>query len=186
MKKFLILKIAFVLLVGTCHAQLGKVSQLATAIARSEGFYVKGSVPNRYHNPGDITTSKSHVYPGQVGVSKRGYAIFKNDAWGWAALEKQIQRVIDGTSTKYTQEMTFARIARIYAQDPRWGKRVCRILKIDTQMTFAEYFNLPPRVKYVENQHALDFLQQNDRWGDYDVSQLWGMSPLRAYLSPVL
>lgn len=150
MKRLLILKIVFMLLVGTCSAQLDKVTKMATAIARTEGFFVKGTIPNRYHNPGDIRSRLKHAYPGQVGLNKHGYVIFKNDAWGWAALEKQIERVIDGSSTKYTSDMTFAQIARVYAADPHWKTTFCKIMRVDPQMSFAEYFNLPPRVTDVE------------------------------------
>lgn len=146
MKRLLILKMMSLLLVGTAHAQVDKVAKFANAIARTEGFYIKGTVPNRLHNPGDITARRRDAYPGQVGLY-RGYVVFKRDSYGWAALRDQIQRVIDGTSTKYTQEMTFARIAKVYAQDSRWGKTVCKLLKIEPSTTFEEYFELAPRVK---------------------------------------
>ena len=148
MKKFLLMKLVSLMLVGTAWAQLGRVSQLATAVARTEGFYVKGTTPNRLHNPGDIRARATHAYAGQVGLSKRGYVIFKNDAWGWAALEKQIEKMIDGTSLVYTPDMTFSRIAKRYASDPRWVQNVCKILKISPRTTFAEFFDLAPRVTY--------------------------------------
>lgn len=150
MKRLLMLKLVALLLVGTAHAQMDKVAKFATAIARTEGFFVKGTIPNRYHNPGDIRAEKLHVYPGQVGLSKRGYVIFKNDAWGWAALERQIQKVIDGTSTKYTQDMTMLQIAKVYAASPQWPKTLCKILRISPRLTFQEYFDLAPRVNVTE------------------------------------
>lgn len=124
------------------------VHTFARAIARTEGFYIKGTIPNRLHNPGDIMTRLKRAYPGQVGTY-HGYAVFKNDAYGWAALEAQIQRVIDGTSTKYTQDMTMVQVAKVYAANWRyWGRTVCKILKISPSLTFQEYFNLPPRVHF--------------------------------------
>lgn len=146
MKKLLILKLVSMLLVGTASAQLDKVAKLATAIARTEGFYVKGTVPNRCHNPGDIRAKSAHAYPGQAGLNRRGYVIFRNDAWGWAALEKQIEKVIDGTSTVYSREMTFKKFAKSYAADPHWVRVVCDILQITPATTFDEYFELAPRV----------------------------------------
>jgi hypothetical protein len=147
--RFVILKLVSLMLVGTAGAS--PVHDFAKAIARTEGFYVRGTVPNRFHNPGDIRSfAKGVRYPGQIGTSPHGYVIFKSDHWGWMALENQIQKVIDGTSTKYTQEMSFAQIAKVYAQDKRWGVTVCKILRITPTMTFEEYFSLPPRMRFVE------------------------------------
>jgi hypothetical protein len=160
MKRLLILKLVSLLLVGTAHAQMGKVATFATAIARTEGFFVKGTIPNRYHNPGDIRATKRNIYPGQVGLSKRGYVIFKSDAWGWAALEKQIQKVIDGSSTRYTQEMTMLEIARVYAANPQWPKTLCKILRISPRLTFEEYFGLAPRVKFTQGRFDEMLLQR--------------------------
>jgi hypothetical protein len=128
------------------HSQENKVSQMATAIARTEGFYTTGTIPNRYHNPGDLRASIKNAYPGQTGLAKHGYVVFKSDAWGWAALEKQIQMIIDGDSQHFDQSMTFAQIARIYAASPEWPKTLCKILKISPALTIQEYFGLAPRL----------------------------------------
>ncbi len=152
MKKFLIAKLVSLMLIGTAWA--GTVHDFAKAIARTEGFYLKGTIPNRLHNPGDIRTTLAHAYPGQTRVYK-GYAVFRNDAAGWAALENQIQRVIDGTSTKYTADMTMLQIAKVYAENYRyWGKTVCKILRVDPRLTFQEYFGLAPRVRMTWNSNA--------------------------------
>ena len=127
-----------------------KVHTLAAAVARTEGFGVNRALPTRLHNPGDIRSRLTHAYAGQVGLY-HGYVVFKTDYWGWAALERQIQRVIDGTSTKYDQSMTFAAIAKIYAASPQWSKNLCYLLKITPQTTFEEYFSLAPRVRMVFN-----------------------------------
>lgn len=154
MRKFLMAKLVSILLIGTAWAQYPNVHTLADAIARTEGFYSKGTIPNRYHNPGDIRSRLPHAYPGQVGLNRSGYVIFRSDRYGWAALHAQIQRVIDGTSTQYDQSMTFAEIAKVYATDPRWKKSVCKILKITPALTFQEYFNLAPRVRMTWNSSA--------------------------------
>jgi hypothetical protein len=159
MRKFLLLKLVSLMLIGTCHG-LTKIDALAHAIARTEGFYIKGTIPNRLHNPGDITSSLPHAYEGQT-RTYRGYAVFKSDTYGWAALKGQIAKVIDGSSTKYTSDMTFAQIAKVYAQDPRWGRTVCKILQISPSLTFAEYFDMPPRVWITENYAQLPLL-----WGN--------------------
>lgn len=145
MKKFILMKLVSLLLVGTAHAQVDKLQDFAHAIARTEGFYAKGSLPNRLHNPGDIRSRLRHAYPGQVGLY-HGYVIFKNDQSGWFALYTQIQKVIHGTSRFYTQGMTMAQIAKVYATSPQWPRTLCKILKITPATTFEEYFMLPPRM----------------------------------------
>jgi hypothetical protein len=133
---------------GTTQAQ--QVHTFAVAVAKTEGFYIRGTIPNRLHNPGDICTSLPHAYPGQRGLYRR-YAVFKSDQWGWAALEAQIQKVIDGSSTKYTADMTIAQVARVYAENWRyWGTTVARLLHVTPETTVAEFFGLPPRVRAYE------------------------------------
>lgn len=147
MRKFLMAKLVSILLIGTAWANVGQVSTLAQAIARTEGFYVKGTLPNRLHNPGDIRSTRRDAYPGQVGLNKNHYVVFRSDRWGWAALEAQIQKVVDGTSSIYTQEMTFAQIAKRYASSPQWPKTLCKIIGVTPATTFQEYFGIAPRVR---------------------------------------
>jgi hypothetical protein len=137
-------KVVSLMLVGTAWAQVGKIDALAVAIARTEGFYVARTIPHRLHNPGDIRSTSLHAYAGQRGLY-HGYVVFKTDRDGWTALRAQLQRIVDGTSKRYTIEMPFSAVARTYAQDPRWGRTVCRILGITPQTTVAEYFDLAPR-----------------------------------------
>jgi hypothetical protein len=160
-----------------------KVETLAIAIARTEGWGVVGSIPNRYRNPGDLRSMNRHAYPGQIGLNKKGYVIFKTNAWGWAALEKQIQLVIDGKSTRYTQEMTFAQIAKVYAESPQWPKTLCKILQISPRTTFAEYMGLAPRVKFAVSEPP-DFIWEG-QWNYSATSSqasLLKASPLRTSL----
>ena len=70
------------------HRGLGDVTfvgSLGEAIARFEGFFQPGSVAARNHNPGNLRAGT-----GQVGTDARGYAIFADDAAGFAALDHQI------------------------------------------------------------------------------------------------
>jgi len=109
--------------------------KLAEAIARAEGFYVKGSIPNRLCNPGDIRSHSSHAYPGQIGL-RHGYVVFKNNRAGWAALEHQITKMVEGRSRLYDVNMTLAQFGKKYAESPMWVKNVSSILavKLETRM----------------------------------------------------
>lgn len=174
LKRFLIAKLLGLLLVGTCWAQTEldkKVTRLAHAIAATEGFNVKGSLPNRLHNPGDIRSRLKHAYEGQRGLY-HGYVVFRGDQFGWQALYAQIRKVLDDDSAFYNREMTFAQIAKVYATSPNWPKTLCKILKIDPRLTFDEYFAMAPRVNVTENRHdTLLWLFK----GRNDMPVLWSM-----------
>lgn len=173
MKKFILaLIIILVMLVPAYAKSASKVDQLAHAIAKAEGFYTKGTVPNRFNNPGDITSSSRHAYPGQVGLSPHHhYVIFKNASYGWAALRGQIQRIIDGKSKVYKQNMTFAQITHIYVGaagpwEKNWERNICSALGVTPRTTFQEFFELAPKVKYEINYGVLRTLasaQSGDR-----------------------
>lgn len=60
--------------------------KLQEAIARQEGFWVAGSVASRNHNPGNIMSSHFAAQYGATSTGVGGYAIFPDDASGWAAL----------------------------------------------------------------------------------------------------
>jgi hypothetical protein len=146
MKKFLIAKLVSLMLLGTASAQWSpKVVHFGQAIARTEGFYRIGTLPNRLHNPGDIRTTRI-AYDGQTGVY-HGYAVFRNDRAGFQALYQLLQRVIDGNSEHYNQAMTMLQFAKRYAESPQWPKTLCKILKIAPTETFEGYFELAPRIR---------------------------------------
>ncbi len=63
------------------------MSKLAHLIAQEEGFYVPGSVPNRYDNPGDLRHSPHADHPGDPD----GIGVIDSVADGWADLERQLQ-----------------------------------------------------------------------------------------------
>jgi len=130
-----------------------KVEAFAHAIARTEGYYVKGTIPNRLSNPGDLTVMiHGEKYPGQVGTYKRGgliYVKFRNSAAGYAALYHQIDKMLIGESKFYKQEMTLLQVGKLYAVNSRlWAKNLSRNLGVSPNTTLEEYFELPPRVKF--------------------------------------
>lgn len=119
-----------------------KVDVFAHAVAKAEGFGVKGTIPTRYHNPGDIRTSRAGVrYPGQVGVNKHGYVIFKSDEAGFAALRNNLLRMASGQSKYYGTDMTITKVAKVYATGWRlWSKNVCKNLDVPPSTTLKVYF----------------------------------------------
>ena len=121
------------------------IDTFATAIAKAEGFGQRGTIPTRYHNPGDIKSVYGEKFFGQVRVGKGGHIVFRNDAAGWLALRAQIERMICGQSHFYTPEMSLQQIAKRYAGNYRvWARNVSRNLGCPPSITLAELFDIPP------------------------------------------
>jgi hypothetical protein len=140
-RNYFLSKIVGMLFVGTLHAAVPspRVVQFAHAIAQAEGYTVPHSIPQRCNNPGDL---KGTAFPGQVGICKGGHARFKNAADGWAALYNQVQKIADGTSTKYTPRATFRQVARTYAQNYRpWLKIVTKTLQVDENDEVGQFLS---------------------------------------------
>jgi hypothetical protein len=118
-----------------------KVHSLAVAVAKAEGFGVKGAVPTRYHNPGDIRSRSLHAYKGQIGLNRCGYVIFKNDKAGFAALEANLLLMASGQSKFYGPTMTITKVAKLYATGWRlWAKNVAKNLGVPPTTTLRSYF----------------------------------------------
>ncbi len=165
-RNYFLSKIVGMLFVGTLHAAVApspRVVQFAHAIAQAEGFYVKGSIPNRCHNAGDLKGTK---FPNQIGVCRGGHARFRTDADGWTALYRQIEKIQDGTSTKYTNRATFRQVAKTYAQNYRpWLKIVTDLLDAEPQDSVTDWAN-KNRETYLAEDFDLNF--DLERW-DYET-----------------
>ena len=116
------------------------ILKLSRAIAKEEGFYVSNSVPQRAHNPGDLTDD------GDVGfgtVETKGphgakITIYPDDAKGWDALYKKVRRMLSGASHTYTLDLTVMEVALKWAGDPVWARNVAAAIGVDTRATLAE------------------------------------------------
>jgi hypothetical protein len=127
------------------HAQgpdTSKVNNLATAISHAEGFGIRGTIPSRYHNPGDLRAHPdSAPFSGQVGIGKAGHIVFKDDEAGKAALKDCIRKMVDGRSSYFHANMTLAEVARIYAENWRpWVRIVSTELGVPSTTTLRAYF----------------------------------------------
>jgi len=165
-------KLVSLLLVGTLHAAAQpspKVVQFAHAIAQAEGYYVPHSIPNRCSNPGDVKAIHGWQYPGQIGVCRGNHARFRTASVGWAALYHQIEKIQDGTSTKYTNRATFRQVAKTYAQNYRpWLKIVTKTLQVDDDDDVKAFLSDRDklRVTYLAEDFDLNF--DLERW-DYET-----------------
>ena len=106
-----------------------KVRAFADAIARAEGFYVAGSVPQRARNPGDLKI------PNWTGpVLGEGISVFESVDQGWNALYRQLQFIIDGRSRVYNLDFTIRDMGRKYTatltEQDAWANNVARVLNV--------------------------------------------------------
>lgn len=117
-----------------------KLDNVARAIAHAEGFGVKRAVPTRYHNPGDMKALRTQHYPGQVGLSRNHYVIFKNDAAGFAALKGLLTKIAQGRAKRYGTNPTILQMSKTYASGWRiWSKNVCKHLNTDPSTRLRDY-----------------------------------------------
>lgn len=96
-----------------------KLERLTYAIAEQEGWHtpiddptIQGSKSYRYHNPGNLRKS-----PFQIGI-ENGFAVFRSDEDGFAALRWDIrQKALGNTTTGLTANSTLADLINIYAKE---------------------------------------------------------------------
>lgn len=107
---------------------------IAQAIARQEGFYVAGSIPQRACNPGDLALGDQGY-----GLLGEGITVFPSVQVGWNALLREVNLMLTGKSHAYTLDMTLAEVGLKYSGgDPNWGKNVAEILGVSETITLAQ------------------------------------------------
>lgn len=106
------------------------IKRFAQAIARAEGFYVAGSIPQKAHNPGDI---KMINWTGPT--LGEGISVFQSDDAGWSALYRQLWIIVTGQSSNYYLDMTIDQMAAKWTatQQSSWAKNVAGFLAVDTK-----------------------------------------------------
>lgn len=104
------------------------IRQFAAAIARQEGFYVSGSIPQRANNPGDLKIPNMPTLPG-TSITQ-----FPSADAGWNALYRQLHLILTGRSSFYNLDMTIADMGRVWTvteQGP-WSTNVASFLGVST------------------------------------------------------
>jgi hypothetical protein len=168
-KPFVLAKVTSLMMIGTLYGQAPKVVEFAHAIAQAEGFYVKGSIPNRCFNPGDL---KGRAFPGEIGLCKGGHARFRNNAAGWAALYHQVEKM-GGSSTQYTAGMTFGQVAKRYAENYRpWLKIVTKRLQISASDDVSAFLQT-------------DMAEDDNELWPFGSTQVFSLSPVSLMPAPV-
>lgn len=116
------------------------VEKIAVAIARAEGFYVTGSIPQRAKNPGDLER-------GDIGYGTiSGKTVYPDILSGWNALYAQIRGMLDGSSAIYGPDWTIQDVANMYVsgQDTptpdstAWANNVASTLGVTTDTPIGQ------------------------------------------------
>lgn len=99
---------------------MSRIDSFAEAQARHEGFYIKGSIAQRYNNPGNIVYGPLAQSFGATSYythprTKHDFAIFPTPEQGWQALYRLIENAATGKSKVYSPEMTILEYASKYA-----------------------------------------------------------------------
>jgi hypothetical protein len=119
---------------------------VAQAIAYAEGANVRGSAPDRFNNPGDLSKGDEHgqVVSGYTTLSDgENLIIFATKTNGWTALYTKLQGIDQGRSSVYSGDMTWNQIGQSYAgNSATWAQNVAARLGVDPNSTFNSYVDV--------------------------------------------
>lgn len=103
------------------------IRTFAAAIAKQEGFYVPGSIPQRANNPGDLKI------PGRPVLAGTSITKFDSVDDGWNALYRQLYLILTGKSAHYNLNMTIDEMARVWTatQQVPWATNVANFVGAD-------------------------------------------------------
>lgn len=114
-----------------------RVSNMADAIAKAEGFGLPGAIPTLAHNPGDLVLGD--IGFGTLGAEK--ITVCANDADGRNRLIHQVTIMLSGISSVYSTGDTIEDVASKWTRsDPfAWARNVASYLRASTSTTLADY-----------------------------------------------
>ena len=120
-----------------------KVNDLASAIARAEGFYVPGSIPQLAKNPGNLK-SPTWTYAGEREGQTlgSGIVVFQTADAGWAALKRQLMLIISGESNVYSLAMTIRQMGTTWTgnatEGAAWSNNVALAFGVNPDTPLAQ------------------------------------------------
>lgn len=105
------------------------VIRFARAIAYAEGFGESNALPTRCNNPGDLAIGDQGFGTARSsGIGATDITIFGTEADGWAALYRQVRKMLTGASHVYTLDMSIDHVGLKYAEVHEWGVNVAEHL----------------------------------------------------------
>jgi hypothetical protein len=127
---------------GASAQSSGTTRQISIAIGVAEGGYDasgnnlnNGTLPSRNHNPGDLTVDVNSTGSGVSG----GFVVYPDDATGFAALDYQVGKWLDGSSDNATAASTIAQISQFYTTTDQaaWAANVASVLGVTVDTSLA-------------------------------------------------
>ena len=119
------------------------VEAIAEAIARAEGYFVRGehdgrSLLHRLNNPGGL--KKPALGADDLPTwQDTGLIIFPTPEMGWAALRYQVRVMLNGESEIYDPSDTLITVGLKYADgDENWGSNVAMNLGVSPSATLTD------------------------------------------------
>jgi hypothetical protein len=121
-----------------------KMKAFAVAIAREEGYYVAGSIPQKANNPGDL------VILGWTGLKlgAEGISVLVSDSaddplplnGGWYKLYHELWLIEKGMSHVYNLDMTLTEMAQKWTdtQQDVWAANVAGFLGVLQETTLRQ------------------------------------------------
>jgi len=106
------------------------VAEIGVAIARAEGWFTPGSLPQRLNNPGALKDSSGQLRS------------FSSAEEGWSASYNQVRLMLTGESRYYNPDMPIIDIAWIYTggdNPAAWASTVAGELGIEITETLNDY-----------------------------------------------
>lgn len=126
-----------------------KAQRLAVAIARAEGFFVDGSLPQRTNNPGDMELGNRGwgVVNLKTVYGKADWNADIDDRTdGCSALRRECEAILTGASAMYSVNDTFDQLADRWTGGDSvtsWLNTVTQHLGVPASMTLREYVVAP-------------------------------------------
>ena len=106
-------------------------------LAMAQAIQVAEGSPAEWNNPGDLTASFG--YPTNGTGNSAGVLIFVNCEDGWNALYKQLEAIVNCTSSHYSTDQTLAQMGLTYSGgDPNWAKNVAASLGVSTDTQLGD------------------------------------------------
>jgi hypothetical protein len=109
----------------------------AYAIAKAEGFFIKGSIPARLNNPGDLEL-------GDIGFGAlpSGITMYPTFEQGAEALYHELDLILTGNSHEYSIFMNFSQMAVIWTGNDNpigWADTVAKSLNVFPDTTIQSW-----------------------------------------------
>jgi hypothetical protein len=120
-----------------------RIWDICQAIAIAEGANIPGSFPDRYNNPGDLSTGDAPQFSTVVNTTDNEVVVmFPDKQTGWQYLYNKVNRIVTGGSSAYPANLSFNQVGVKWASPTTgatWANNVANQLGVDPNSTPEQY-----------------------------------------------